>query len=77
MIHIEDLLIGQQNKLLREYNGGFKYGHDFNILRAIIRHHENAPLVKSLAEGIKDKILAIKVQKWISQKSMEATNVQG
>lgn len=72
MIRIEDIFIEQQDKICDEFNGGNKYGHDYNIIKAILKHHKNKGLVLSLVESIKDKDLASKVRTWMSQSSAEA-----
>lgn len=65
MVHIEDLVIEQQNKIFGKYSGGDKYGHDYNILKAIMERHKDKVLVKSLVEDLEDKTLKSKVESWM------------
>ena len=67
MIWIEVIVAELQNKICDELNGGNKYGHDFNIIKAISKHHEDKVLVRDLVESINDKELASKVRIWMSQ----------
>ena len=59
---IADLVIEQQNKIFNEYRGGFKYGHDFNILKAILDHLKNERLVENLVKGIRSEELREKTK---------------
>lgn len=64
-MNIMTLIVEQQNKVLAEHNGGFKYGKDYNILKAIIEHLNNETLIKNLVKTIKDRVLAGKVKTWM------------
>ena len=65
MVRIEDLIIEWQNKVIDVWKGGYKYGQDFNILRAIMEHRKDKVLVKNLTESIEDKTLKGKVESWM------------
>lgn len=65
-MNIEDLIVGQQNKIYGEYHGGYKHGHDLNILKAILEYNEDKSLVDILVEGLEDKALAAKVKLWMA-----------
>lgn len=69
MIKIEDIVLEQLDKVIGEYEGGYKYGDDYNRVKSILEYHEEKVLVKSLAESIEDEELKSKVQSW-----MEAAN---
>lgn len=56
-MNIVKLIIEQQKKMLSEYNGGLKYGHDYNILKAILEHIKDERLVENLIDSLEDKSL--------------------
>lgn len=60
-----NLVSEQMDKIHGEYNGGFKYGHDYNILMAIIGYCYDKCLVKNLVKSLKDKVLRNKVKAWM------------
>ncbi len=66
MIHLETLVIEQQNRVYGEWNGGRKYGKDYNRLKAIMNHRTDKVLVREIAKEIEDDILSNKVQSWIN-----------
>lgn len=66
---IEEILIEQQNKMLGALDGSNKrrkYGHDYNILKAIIKHCKDAILVKNIVEDLEDNFLKDKVKIWMA-----------
>lgn len=65
MINIMNLVIEQRDKIHKTYNGGFKYGRDYNILKAIVEHHKNKSLVRQLVRTFEDKTLMDKVKTWM------------
>ncbi len=65
MINIMGLLGELWSKIHEEYEGGFKYGHDYNILKAIIEHRNDKRLVNNLVKSLRDKILMGKVRMWM------------
>jgi len=66
MIRIEELISEQRIKMDGEWNGGFKYGHDFNILKSIIKYHTDNVLIASLVEDFRDESLKNKVKLWMA-----------
>lgn len=59
-------LIGEQmDKVHQSWDGGFKYGPDYNILQAIVEYRGDDALVARLVASLKDRFLANKVKKWI------------
>lgn len=65
-INIINLVIEWQDKIHGQYRGGFKYGHDYNILRAMVDYHNDKGLVLDLVKSIKDKTLASKIKLWMA-----------
>lgn len=63
-MRIEDLVIEQQDKV-SILGGGERYGHDFNILKSIMKYHEDKVLVCNLVDSLEDAELANKVRLWM------------
>ena len=65
MVNILKLLSEQITKIHATFNGGFKYGSDYNILKDIIEYCDDKPLVTRLVDSLTDEDLKVKVKMWM------------
>ena len=57
--------LAKVNGIYRGRLGGFKYGHDYNILKAVVEHCSDKVLVENLVQSLDDTVLMGKVRLWM------------
>lgn len=62
---IMDIMKEQMDKMHSSLSAGFEYGHDYNILKAIVEYCHDEHLVENLVRSLKDKLLVNKVRSWM------------
>ncbi len=65
MANIMTITGRQLDKIHGTYNGGLRYGHDYNILKAIVEYHNDKCLVENLVKSLRDRTLMGKVRVWM------------